>query len=158
MCGKAGKVWHMAGRLLEGTSKNPDADESAESFPSYFTKFLRIAPTTRAKFCLIWRKIFSRLVQHRIIRGVRVSLWISFSSTFCLKSCIGFLYNGVELSSWVFVAWCVVLTQICTLPIIIKKWSNTKHSDEKKKMSQCILILHFLSIFVIICSWGNLDI
>ena len=38
---------------FKGTSKNSDADESAASFPSYFTKFLRVAPTTRAKFCRI---------------------------------------------------------------------------------------------------------
>jgi transcriptional regulator with XRE-family HTH domain len=35
-----------------GTSKNPSHGESAESFPSFVTKILRIGLTIRADFCL----------------------------------------------------------------------------------------------------------
>ena len=36
-----------------GTSKNSSHEVSAESFPSYFTKFLRVGSTTRAEFCCV---------------------------------------------------------------------------------------------------------
>ena len=37
---------------LQGISKNPSHGESAESFPSFVTKILRIGLTIRADFCL----------------------------------------------------------------------------------------------------------
>ena len=38
---------------MEGTTKNSSPEISTESFPSYFTKFLRVGTTTRAEFCFI---------------------------------------------------------------------------------------------------------
>ena len=37
---------------MQGTSKNPSHGESAESFPSFVTKILRIGSTIRTDFCL----------------------------------------------------------------------------------------------------------
>lgn len=38
---------------IEETFKNSDANESSESFPSYFKKYRLVAPTTCTIFCLI---------------------------------------------------------------------------------------------------------
>ena len=40
-------------KKLKGISKNSSHEISTESFPSYFTKFLRVGSTTRAESCFI---------------------------------------------------------------------------------------------------------